>query len=66
MMDGDNYNILVAKGGFIVYIDKNSNRRNAEGDLTDYSSTAVVAPQPRVFTDTSALMNFLHNEFAGA
>ena len=50
------YNIVMAEGGYILYIN-----RPSEGEPATLSSSEV-----RVFTDSSALLNYLHNELVGS
>lgn len=59
-MNGDSYNILLAEGGFIVHVNK-INRPNES-----VASSVIGTHEPRVFVDSSALLNYLHNEFAGS
>ena len=58
-MKGDSYNIQVAEGGFIVHVSRHSEQA-AE------SATMGGTYEPRVFADSSALLNYLHNELAGS
>lgn len=55
-MNGDSYNIVRAEGGFIVNIGKNS-------DIPNTISATIYTT--RVFTDSAALLNYLHNELVG-
>jgi hypothetical protein len=56
MMVGDSYNITVAEGGFMVHVSRAYNR-----------PPAVVANYvPQVFTDSAALLNYLHRELVGS
>lgn len=59
-MNGDSYQITVAEGGFIVQVNKAS--RSEEGA----ASTLCGTYEPRVFADSAALLNYLHNELVGS
>ena len=60
-MNGDNWDITRAEGGFIVYVRKPS-EESAEGAGEIVGRSHV----PRVFADSSALLNYLHNELVGS
>lgn len=58
-MNGDSYNITLAEGGFIVHVTKSSKQAGKELVLGG-------SYEPRVFTDSAALLNYLHNELVGS
>lgn len=59
-MNGDSWNIRKAEGGFIVDVNKQTSQPS------DNVAAGGFTYHPYVFADSSALINFLHNELAGS
>lgn len=57
-MGSDSWNIVRAEGGFIVHVSKETDQPLEEALGTPYKT--------HVFTESSALLNFLHNELVGS